>query len=89
MNMRFPSLGSSLDHQLTKDGKPLAIEMYKTLVKKKYIISKRTNTSYVDAGKITPTEREYILQFIQEEDNENAEFLRKQQQELEEKTRKK
>ena len=37
------------------------------LVHARYYISKYTNTSYVDAGLISPMERDFILGYIKEE----------------------
>lgn len=52
---------------MTSDGKPYAPTRFKEIVRERYLISKHTNTSYVDLGSITPLEREYLLLFIQEE----------------------
>lgn len=62
---------------LDKDKKPLAISQFKELVLQRYYISKHTNTSYVDAGKITPVEREYIIKFILDENKRNKEAWEK------------
>jgi len=64
---RFASHQSFLDPQLTNDGKPFGPYRYKQIVKESYLISKNTNTSYVDVMKITPQERNYILEFLAEE----------------------
>lgn len=64
---RFASHQSFLDPQLTSDGKPFGPYRYKQIVKESYLISKNTNTSYVDVMKITPQERNYILEFLAEE----------------------
>ena len=67
-----------LDPQLTSDGKPYGPERYKTIVKEKYYISKNINTSYKDIGDITPTEREYLLQFIEDDLKRTKETIDKQ-----------
>lgn len=67
---------------MTSDGKPYAPHRFKEIVKERYIISKRCNTSYTDLDKISPTERGYLLEFIYEE-------LQKEQQAFEEAQRKK
>lgn len=36
-------------------------------MKERYIISKHTNTSYLDTAYITPTERTYLINFITED----------------------
>ena len=33
----------------------------------RYLISKRSNTSYIDCGEITPLERNYIVDLIKDE----------------------
>lgn len=52
---------------MTFEGKPFAKERFKQIVKERYIISKNSNISYQDTGTMTPIEREYVLQFIQED----------------------
>lgn len=64
---RFASHQNFLDPLLTSDGKPYGPYRYKQIVKEAYLISKNTNTSYVDVMKITPQERNYILEFLSEE----------------------
>ena len=63
---------------MTSDGKPYGPERYKTIVKEKYYISKNINTSYKDIGDITPTEREYLLQFIEDDLKRTKETIDKQ-----------
>ena len=41
--------------------------IYKQLVKERYLISKHTNTSYNETAWITPVERQYIFEFITDE----------------------
>lgn len=72
---------SFLDPQLTKDGKPWGPERYKAIVKERYLISKNLNTSYKDIGDITPLEREYLLQFIDEDLKRTKDMLDKQMEE--------
>jgi len=52
---------------LTEDGKPYGPKRYRDITKERYYISKYCNTSYNDAGDITPLERRYLLEFITEE----------------------
>lgn len=52
---------------MTNDGKPFGPYRYKQIVKEAYLISKNTNTSYLDVMSITPQERNYILEFISDE----------------------
>ena len=53
-----------MDPALTSDGQPYGPERFETLIEERYLISKYTHTSYLDVGKITPREREKILQLI-------------------------
>lgn len=52
---------------MTNDGEPYGPARYKEIVKERYLISKHTNTSYADTESITPTERNYLIEFITEE----------------------
>ena len=56
-----------MDPAMTEDGKPYGPFRYKEIVKERYIISKYCNTSYTDLANITPTERNYLLEFATEE----------------------
>ena len=49
------------------DNPQSAPDQYKDIVHQRYLISKHTNTSYMDTLKITPIERQYIFQFITDE----------------------
>jgi len=52
---------------LTEDGSPYGPQRYKDIARDLYLISKHTNTSYEDAKKVSPIERQYILEFITED----------------------
>ena len=52
---------------MTSDGRLFAPERFKQIVKERYEISKRINSSYNDIGEITPRERSLLLQFIEED----------------------
>lgn len=56
-----------MDPISTSDGKPFAPIRFKEIVKERYLISKHCNTSYKDLDEVSPTEREYLLEFIYEE----------------------
>ena len=56
-----------MDQPKTKDGKPYGPVRYEQLVYERYIISKATHTSYLDTGKLTPKEREYIIKYVLDE----------------------
>ena len=71
-----------LDPQSTKDGKPWGPTRYKQIVRERYFISKNINTSYEDTGLITPLERDYLLEFIDEDLKRTKEMLDKNQKDL-------
>jgi len=54
-----------------KEGKeeevPYGPYKYKELIKESYLISRHLHTSYIDALKLTPTERTSLLQLLREE----------------------
>ena len=66
-----------MDPQLTSDGKPYGPYRFKEIVEECYHISKRIHTSYNDLVKITPLERQYLLEFIKE-DLEREQKIREQ-----------
>ena len=66
-NQCFASQTNFLDPKLTSDGKPYGPTRYKEIVKECYLISKNCNTSYTDLMKITPAEKNYLLEFMEEE----------------------
>lgn len=78
--MCYPSQGSFLDPQLTKDGKPYGPWRYKEIVKERYLISKNINTSYNEIGKITPVERKYLIEFLAEEIKKSKELAEQAKQ---------
>lgn len=63
----FASQVNFLDPKLSPSGEPYGPWRYKEIVKECYFISKNCNTSYVDLMNITPVERNYLLEFIQDE----------------------
>jgi len=67
-----------LDPLLTSDGAPYGPVRYKEIVKERYYVSKYCNTSYGDVGKITPTERQYLLEFITNELEQQKKMLEEQ-----------
>lgn len=66
-----------LDPALTADGKPYGPERFKKIVEERYLISKCMNTSYLDVGKITPTERDILIKLINEDRKRREERLSK------------
>lgn len=77
MTLRFASLQSFLDPELTSDGKPYGPYRYKQLVQERYLISKNMHIPYSDTGKITPSERKLILQFLVDDSKREREALEK------------
>ena len=66
-----------LDPQTTSDGKPYGPERFREIVNERYFITKHTHTSYLDTGKITPTEKDILIQLINEDNKKRAEDLEK------------
>ena len=81
LTQHYPSLGSFLDPQFTKEGKPYGPIRYKEIVKERYLISKNMNTSYNEIGQITPIERKYIMEFIIDEIKKSNELVEKRKNE--------
>ena len=52
-----------------------SINNAKYTFKERYFISKNINTSYNDIGKITPIEREYLIEFIVDEQKQTKKRL--------------
>lgn len=66
-----------LDPLLTNDGRPYGPYRYKQIQKECYLISKNSSTSYDDVLRMTPIEREYWLEFIQDEFKKTQEMIDK------------
>lgn len=49
------------------DGTPYGPVRFKNIVRERYFISKKCNTSYLDVGQMTPLERGYVMEFILDE----------------------
>lgn len=67
---------------MTKSGKPYGPHRFKEIVKERYLISKNMNTSYNEIGKITPLERDYLIEFISDEIKRSNEIVEQQKQKL-------
>ena len=72
MTRNYPSLESFLNLPSTNNS-----DEFKKIVKERYFISRSINTSYSDVGKITPTERKYILEFISDEVKKTQDLIDK------------
>lgn len=59
-----------LDPKKTSDGKPYGPQRYKEIVRECYIISKVLHTSYTDVLSMSPTEKNMILEFIKQDNDE-------------------
>ena len=66
-----------LDPLTTSDGKPYGPIRYKQLVEERYFITKHSNITYSDTGKMNPTERGFIISWIKEEIARKRELLEK------------
>lgn len=65
---------------MTSKGELFAPVRYKEIVRERYYISKHCNTSYNDIGEITPTERAYLLEFIEQEMEQTQKAIENQKQ---------
>lgn len=61
--------------QLTPDGLPYGPIKYKEIVRERYYITKHTHTSYADIGKMTPIERQYLIEFINEDIKKKNDYI--------------
>ena len=56
---------------------PYRPNRYKEIVKERYIIATKSHIPYADVGNMTPIERDYVLEFIQEDLRRELELLNK------------
>lgn len=56
---------------------------FKNILKECYLISKNLHTAYTDVLQISPTERTYLIQFLNEDAKEQEERLKKARAERE------
>lgn len=64
-----------LDPQETDKGEPWGPHRYKEIVQERYYLAKHGKISYQDTGKMTPTERDLIKQFILEDAQKERQLL--------------
>ena len=64
-----------MDPQFTSDGEPFGPVRYAQIVEERYLISKYINTSYLDLGKISYVERQYLLNFIHRDKEREREII--------------
>lgn len=82
LNHCFATHLNFLDPLLTSDGKPYGPTRFKELVKECYIIAKKCNTSYTDLLTITPTEKNYLLEFIIDDAKDAQKMVEKNRERL-------
>ena len=56
---------------------PWQVTRFNKIIEERWFISSKTNTSYLDTGKITPTERLKLIELIKKEQDGIAEILNK------------
>ena len=76
----FASQMNFLDQQQTEDGQPYGPVRYKEIVEERFYIAKHGRISYADTGKMTPTERDFIKQFILDDAKHTQEMIDEMQQ---------
>jgi len=76
-----------MDPQSTEDGKPYGPQRYKEIAKERYLISKHIHTSYEDCANVSPTERNYLLEFIIDDLERQKQMYEKMRAEQEAKRR--
>jgi hypothetical protein len=64
-----------------------AQKRFKSIVQERYIISKHTHTSYEDTHSITPVERRYLLEFIEEDLRKQNEMYEKAKAQIDNRNR--
>lgn len=73
-------MGSSSDQVLTKQNSPNdlpeSVKQFKQIIWERYAISKFIHTSYNEIGKVTPREREYLLEFIAEDRQRDEKLIK-------------
>ena len=75
-------LRSFFDPPSTSDGKPYGPARYKEIVMERYLISKYSNTSYLDCGEMTPLERGYLVDLVKEEIDKKKQMQEEMQQKI-------
>lgn len=67
INLPFASHKNFLDPQYNADGTLFAPRRFKQLTLERFYITKNSNISYSDTGKMTPEERRLIVGWIKEQ----------------------
>lgn len=61
---------------------PYGQERFKELMKERYLLTKHLNISYLDTGKISPTERTYLMQFLSDDFEREKTLIEQQKQQM-------
>lgn len=67
LSQPFANNQTFLDPLYTENGEPYGPARYRRLMQECFLISKNMNTSYSDVKKITPREREQLINFLLED----------------------
>lgn len=67
LSQPFANNQTFLDPLYTENGEPYGPARYRRLMQECFLISKNMNTSYSDVKKITPKEREQLINFLLED----------------------
>ena len=89
LSQPFANNQTFLDPLYTENGEPYGPARYRRLMQECFLISKNMNTSYSDVKKITPREREQLINFLLEDYNEKKKAVEQELQKIEEKKSKK
>lgn len=66
-----------MDPVLASDGKtPYAVVRFREIAHERYRLSKIMHTSYLELGKITPIERQYLIDFAIEDAKKEDEMVK-------------
>ena len=79
MRLPFDLLASSM-HQVSISDKNVAHEILSNIIEEKYIISKHSNTSFVDLGTITPLERKELIKLIEKDLKQRQDLINQSKQ---------
>ena len=71
-----------MDPQFNEEGEPYGPYRFKEIVRECYSISKNCNTPYTDILKITPRERDYLIEFIVDDANRAQEMIEENRKRL-------
>lgn len=81
----FASHLNFLDQQFDSKGNPYGPIRYKQLVRECYEISRIMNTPYTDVLNISPLEREYLREFIKEDNERSNKMLEEKMAQIKQK----